>query len=108
MRFKITPKTNFLKTVINLVGLEKNVPLQNSYFAKWSVSRIAFDPGDDVYVNVIEKSFVISFAIEIAFILSTGVSKEKYIKSKLLKARMAFEVRNTKFQFGFVWFKQLE
>lgn len=66
-------------------------------------SRIAFDPGDDVYVNIIEKSFVISCATEIAFILSTRVLKEKHIKSKLSKACTVFEVRNMKYQFGFVW-----
>lgn len=42
-------------------------------------SRIAFDPGDDVYVNIIEKSFVISSATEIAFILSTrGIEGKIY------------------------------
>jgi len=59
----------------------------------WSPASLLIT-GNDVYVNIIEKSFVISFATEIVFILSTWVSKEKYIKSKLSKAcmrRLKFE-----------------
>lgn len=61
-----------------------------------SATRIAFDPGDNVHVNITEKRFVINSAAKIAFILSTRTPKEKYVKSKLSKAHAAFDVRDAK------------